>query len=175
MPSPTNRREFTHHLAALAGVALLPRLRRISRQNPASDGLGTAEVIHQEISMGAAPARVYAALTDASQFTRMTTFSMVKDAPPAVIAREAGGSFSLFGGHISGRHIELVPGKRLVQAWRAADWPEGSYSVVRFELTPAGVGTTIVFDHAGFPNGQGAHLASGWHLNYWEPMKKHLA
>jgi activator of HSP90 ATPase len=68
----------------------------------------------------------------------------------------------------------MVPGKLLVQAWRAADWPEGVFSIVRFELKAQGAGTLIVFDHTGFPNGQGAHLAAGWHANYWEPLKKHL-
>ena len=47
-------------------------------------------------------------MTDAKQFTTMTTFSTVKNAPPAQISREVGGVFSLFGGHIVGRHIELV-------------------------------------------------------------------
>jgi uncharacterized protein YndB with AHSA1/START domain len=173
MNAPLSRRPIIQHLTALFAVALLP-LTSATTQDPAPDGLGSAEVIHQEISVNASPAKVYAALTDPVQFTHMTTFSMVKDAPPAVIARSVGGSFSLFGGHITGRHIEMVPGKLLVQAWRAADWPEGVFSIVRFELKAQGAGTLIVFDHTGFPNGQGAHLAAGWHANYWEPLKKHL-
>ena len=160
-------RSLSLSLAALLGLALVP-------QTPAPDGLGTAEVIHQEITVNAPPAKVYAALTDAAQFTHMTTFSMVKDAPPAVIAKTVGGSFSLFGGHITGRNIELVPGALVVQAWRASDWPAGVYSIARFELKAEGAGTRIVFDHTGFPNGQGAHLAQGWHANYWEPLKQHL-
>jgi len=30
-------------------------------------------------------------------------------------------------------------------------------------------------DHVGFPNGDGADLAQGWHENYWEPLAKYLA
>ena len=89
-------------------------------------------------------------------------------------AREAGGAFTLFGGYIVGRHIELVPNRRIVQAWHEESWPEGVYSIVRFELTEQGKGTKLVFDHTGFPAGAGEHLAAGWKLNYWEPIGKFL-
>jgi activator of HSP90 ATPase len=59
---------------------------------------------------------------------------------PASGEPSEGASFSLFGGHITGRHVELVPGKRVVQAWRAKTWPEGLYSIVPFELQPEGSG-----------------------------------
>ena len=86
-----------------------------------------------------------------------------------------GGTFSLFGGHIIGRHIELVPNKRIVQAWRVVDWDPGLYSIAKFELAEQGPGTKIVFDHTGFPKGKAEHLAAGWKANYWEPLVKFLA
>ena len=133
-----------------------------------------AESIHQVITLNAAPARVYSALTDAAQFSSMTKFSMVPNAAPARIAPRAGGAFWLFNGMILGRHVELVPDRRLVQAWRAADWPEGHYSIARFDLSAKGNSTVLTFDHTGFPKGQGDHLVQGWYANYWNPMKKHL-
>lgn len=146
-----------------------------TRRWAAPDEVSTnAEAIHQEVSFDAPPARVYQALTDATQFSALTKFSAVPNARPALIGAGPGGDFVLFDGHILGRHIELVPNRRLVQAWRTADWPEGVYSVARFELRPQTGKTTLVFDHTGFPVGQGKHLAAGWHLNYWEPLKKYL-
>ena len=73
---------------------------------------------------------------------------------PAEISREVGGAFTLFGGYITGRHIELVPNERIVQAWRAGGWDPGIYSIARFELVEQGSGTKIVFDHTGFPKGE---------------------
>jgi uncharacterized protein YndB with AHSA1/START domain len=81
-----------------------------------------------------------------------------------------GAAFSAFGGHITGRHVELVPGKRIVQAWRAKTSPEGVYSIARFELQATGTGTTLVFDHAGFPADIKDHLAQGWQANYWDKL-----
>ena len=75
---------------------------------------------------------------------------------------------------ISGRNIELKPNARIVQAWRAGNWPEGVYSVVRFELTGEGAATTLTLDQSGFPEEQREHLDGGWRKMYWEPLQKHL-
>jgi activator of HSP90 ATPase len=93
---------------------------------------------------------------------------------PVQISREAGGAFTLFGGYIVGRQIELVQNERIVQAWRVAAWSPGVYSIARFELMEQGPSTKVVFEHVGFPEGQGQHLAEGWKGNYWEPLEKYL-
>jgi activator of HSP90 ATPase len=124
--------------------------------------------IHQEPTFAAPPSRLYNVLTDLTQFAEAT------GAPASGESRE-GGSFSLFGGHITGRHLELVADKRVVQAWRAKTWPAGVYSIVRFELQPDGKGTRLVFDHEGFPEAETEHLAGGWHSMYWEKIAKHVA
>jgi|SRR5580658_6086154 activator of HSP90 ATPase len=146
----------------------------------AADGVSrTAEAIHQEIVFEAAPARIYAALTDDSQFQKVQ--SLVGGMPsqditthPAMISRDPGGAFSLFGAYIVGRQIELVPNERIVQAWRVQNWPAGIFSIARFALVPQGLSTKVMFDHTGFPNGAAGHLATGWYEHYWEPLKKFL-
>jgi activator of HSP90 ATPase len=139
-----------------------------------------AEAIHQEPLISASPLRVYAALTDAKQFDKLTQWSAALQAmaikrTPAAISPHPGGPFALFGGYITGRFIELIPRELIVQAWRAGSWGPGVYSIARFELSAQGAATKIVFDHSGFPAGQGEHLAEGWHGNYWEPLEKLLA
>ncbi len=124
--------------------------------------------IHQEVSFKATPQRIYTALTDSKQFSSAT------GGAPAEISGEDGGAFSCFGGMIEGRNIELVPNRRIVQAWRAKPWPEGVYSIVKFELRGDGKGTKLVLDHTGYPEGEEAHLAPGWDANYWQPLKKYL-
>jgi activator of HSP90 ATPase len=124
-------------------------------------------VIRQEVDFTASPAKVYEALLDSKQFTAFS-------GRPAEINREVGGAFSLFGGHIVGRNLELVPNKRIVQAWRVVSWPEGEYSIARFNLDTQGSGTHLVFDHIGFPEGLHDHLAEGWESNYWSLLKKYF-
>jgi activator of HSP90 ATPase len=123
--------------------------------------------IHQEATFSAPPSRVYKALVDLKEFAELT-------GAPASGESTEGAAFSAFGGHVTGRHIELVPDKRVVQAWRAKTWPEGVHSIVRFELQADGRGTKLVFDHEGFPEDQKDHLASGWRSMYWEKIAKYV-
>ena len=123
--------------------------------------------IHQEVTFNAPPGQVYRALLDSREFAKIT-------GAPAEIEAEEGGKFVCFGTFITGRIVELVPDKRIVQAWRVFNWPEGIYSIVRFELNADGRKTKLVFDQDGAPENEVAHLDSGWGKQYWEPLKKHL-
>jgi activator of HSP90 ATPase len=125
--------------------------------------------IRQAVIIKASPKRVYDALLDAKQFSAFT------GGAPAEIDSKAGGAFSCFGGMITGRNVELMPNQRIVQAWRAGNWPEGVYSIVKFELDARGSETRLTLDHSAFPEGNAEHLESGWHKMYWEPLKKYLA
>jgi activator of HSP90 ATPase len=132
-----------------------------------------SESIHQEIVFKASADRIYDVLLDSRKFSEFT------GGAPAEINREAGGEFSCFGGVITGRNIELVPNRRIVQAWRVKVWPEGIYSIVKFELHAHGSETRLLMDHVGFPDGMRAHLSGeqpdgGWYRQYWEPLSKYL-
>jgi activator of HSP90 ATPase len=138
-----------------------------------------AEAIHQETVFKASPQRLYDALLDAKQFQQVELLSGAMKgtdlaAKPAKINPEPGGAFSIFGDYIIGWQLELVPNQRIVQAWRETSWDPGIYSIVRFQLNPQGPGTNLVFDHTGFPTGNGEHLAIGWKAHYWEPLAKFL-
>jgi uncharacterized protein YndB with AHSA1/START domain len=131
--------------------------------------------IHQEVSFKASPERVYQLLTDAGEFAAATE-------KPADIETGDGGKFSIFGGYIQGRYIELVPGHRVVQAWRGVDWSPGIFSIVRFSLIPEGSGTRLVLDHDAYPEGKSPqypswheHLSANWPVFYFEPFAKYFA
>ena len=128
-----------------------------------------SEPIHQDVLIKASPQRIYDALTDAKLFSAFT------GGAAAEIDGRAGGAFSCFGGRITGRNVELVPGERVVQAWRAGHWPTGVYSIVRFELQRDHDGTRLVFDQSGFPADNRQHLEAGWHKMYWDPLRAFLA
>ena len=124
--------------------------------------------IHQEVTINASPAAVFGVLTSSSDFARMT------GGRAAEISTEIGGTATMFGGDIRALNVELVPAKRVVQAWRSQAWPEGVYSLVKFELVPDGKGTRLVFDQAGHPDEAEPMLEGGWHQMYWQPMNAML-
>lgn len=175
--TPTRRQMILDSAIAFGGLALGSREAWAGAEEEISH---TAESIHQEPVFKASRKRVYEALTDAKQFDKVIQLSGVMQSmhlgdKPAEISHEVGGAFALFGGYITGRHIELVPSERIVQAWRAGSWDPGVYSIAKFELVEQGSGTRIVFDHTGFPKGKAEDLASGWKAHYWEPLEKLLA
>lgn len=125
--------------------------------------------IKQEVTINAAPDAVYAVLLGSEKFTTMA------GGREANISSEVGGEVSLFGGAIQARNIELVPGQRVVQSWRSADWPEGVHSLVRFELAKSADGTQVKFDQSGHPDDAEPHLEEGWAQMYWTPMNAMFA
>ena len=187
MPSSSfSRRAVTVGIAATSfGVALTGRALGTpgsTEKAAAGDGLsGSSQSIHQEVIFSASCQRVYQALTSASQFDALTRLSDAANrltAPGAqatAISAEVGGAFTLFGGYITGRHLQMVQDERLVQAWRTGSWNAGEYSIVNFSLARAADACKLVFDHRGFPDGEGASLAHGWRVNYWIPLARLLA
>jgi len=172
------RREVSLRLVSLLSIFGFAGKAKALRGSVFSEGdeiSHNCECIHQEVVIRASAARVYQALTEATHFAKITEFSTPGAGASTTISPEAGGTFSLFGGVILGRHIELVPNGRLVQAWREKSWPPGVYSVAMFQLIDQGSSTKLVFDHTGFPQGAAGHLAPGWWSHYWEPLQKYLA
>jgi activator of HSP90 ATPase len=151
------------HSSALRGK---PQQAMTEKQSIDADA--TRTYLHQEVDLKASPQKIYEILLDSRQFAAFTGM-------PAEIGRDSGGAFSMFGGMIVGRNIELVANQRIVQAWRPASWNPGVYSIVRFELKGDDAQTKLILDHTGFPEGNFGHLDSGWYARYWNPLKKYLA
>ncbi len=170
--TPTRRKLIAGAAIALgslvAGSAALAQAQQDMMETPSTGTEGLLTYLHQEIEIKAAPQRIYDALLDSKQFSTFTGM-------PAEISRDSGGTLSMFKGLIVGRNVELVPGQRIVQAWRPANWEPGVYSLVKFELKAQTPATLIVLDHTGFPEGNFRHLNAGWYSHYWEPLKKFLA
>jgi len=167
----TRRQVISGAALTLGTLAASPTLwakpQQGAKEAPSAGAEKTRTSLHQEIDFKVGPQRIYEALLDAKQFSAFS-------GAPAEIDRVAGGAFSMFGGIIVGRNIELVPNQRIVQAWRPKYWAAGVYSLVKFELKEQGAQTKVVLDHTGFPEGLFASLDSGWYERYWEPMKKFL-
>lgn len=93
----------------------------------------------------------------------------------ARISRRVGGRFSAFSGYATGVNVELVPDQKIMQTWRASDWPKGAESTVSFALAKAKGGKTrLTFTQVGVPDSFYDEIAQGWRDNYWEPLRNFL-
>jgi uncharacterized protein YndB with AHSA1/START domain len=94
---------------------------------------------------------------------------------PAKLSRKAGGTWRAHGGAIGGKNLLIVPGKKIVQAWRADFWKKDEFSVLimSFEKAPGGAVVEIV--HVGVPQHDQKGVRNGWPAFYWKRWKKYLA
>jgi activator of HSP90 ATPase len=123
------------------------------------------KIIRQTVTIGAAPKRVYEILINEKMHAKFT-------GNKATISRKAGGAFACYGGYLTGFNLDLVPGKRIVQAWRSSDWPKGSYSIATFSMKGSRGGKTrLTFTHVGVPSANRPHIEKGWRTFYWKPLK----
>jgi activator of HSP90 ATPase len=173
--APARRQLITAGALALASFGVRPLIARAAD----SDGIShSAASIHQEPTFTASRQRLYQALTDPKLFDQVVELSGVMQTmklhpkPGSELSPHLGSAFALFGGYITGRQVALKQNELIVQAWRSASWPQGCYSIARFELVDHESGSKIIFDHGGFPNDEADSLAAGWQANYWEPIRK---
>lgn len=125
------------------------------------------KTIRQSVTFKASPRQVYEAVMDSKTHAKFT-------GGRAVISRKVGGLFSIFDGYAQGTNMALVPGKKIVQSWRASDWPKGHYSKITFALRKVPAGTRLTFTHNGVPDRHYASTKQGWIDFYWTPMKEML-
>lgn len=128
----------------------------------------TPSTIRQTVTLAAVPGAVYRALMDSRQHARLTN-------APARISSKVGGSLMAYGGYITGTNLELLPDKKIVQAWHMQDWPAGHLSRCTFRLERIRGGTRLHFTHSGVPPRHLAAVKQGWIDHYWTPLKAMLA
>ncbi|WP_372785307.1 SRPBCC domain-containing protein [Phenylobacterium sp.] len=176
MITMTSKRKLISAVAGLALLSVLGFTPATAQDAKTSPGLSfDGSVIHQEAHIPASPQRIYETLLSTNDFDKVVKMGAAYrsgrlGAVPTKISTAVGGEFTLFGGFVVGRNMELVPNVRIVQAWRENEWTPGVYSIVRIQLTPEVGGTKILFDQAGFQADAGPHLTVGWQENYWKPM-----
>ena len=126
------------------------------------------ELTLRAVITGASPDQIYSAWVDGAGHAAMTGAGASSD------PRE-GGQFTAWDGYITGHHVTLEPGRRLVQRWHTASFPPGAPSSLvdlRFEAVPEG--TAITLRHTEIPAGQGPDYDRGWEKHYFAPMRAHF-
>lgn len=125
------------------------------------------KTIRQSVTLRAGPKAVYDAFMDSRQHSKFT-------GSKAVMSRKVGGKFTAYDGYASGKNLELVPGKKIVQTWRASDWPKGMSSTLTIRLQKTKAVTRLTFTQTGVPDRQVGTIKRGWIEFYWKPLKEML-
>src|SRR5450432_1537043 len=96
--------------------------------------------IKQTVTFTSTPGKVYDLIMDQKKHAAFTGSEVMMDT-------KADGKFSVFDGYCHGYNIELVEGKKIVQAWNFAEegWPEDHFSICTFLFEAAANKTKLTF------------------------------
>lgn len=120
-------------------------------------------------TLPATPALIYATWLSSLGHSAMT-------GSEATCVPGVGGAFTAWEGYISGRNLDLEPGRRIVQAWRTIEFPQDAPdSMLVLDMAESPDGALITLEHSRIPSGQGAMYRDGWFEHYLEPMRAYFA
>jgi activator of HSP90 ATPase len=101
--------------------------------------------------------------------------SAINGGAKAKIDNKEGAKYSVGDNYVTGRNLQLVKNRLIVQSWRASDWDKSdidSTFTLLFEQNGADV--TINMVHANIPDKAVSGIKTGWDDYYWKPWKKYL-
>jgi activator of HSP90 ATPase len=107
--------------------------------------------------INAEPSDVYSAITNPYTIELWSGY-------PAQMSTEPGSDFSLWEGDITGRNIEFVQDKKVVQEWYFGDQPEKS--VVTILITSDRENSEVTVEHTNIPDEEFSNIAEGWREYY---------
>jgi activator of HSP90 ATPase len=124
--------------------------------------------IVQSVTFRATPQELFSIFTNSQKHSAAT-------GAKASVSAKVGAKWTAFSGMIRGKNLAVVPGKMIVQAWRASHWKDSdldSVLVLRFSKAPGGGRIDLV--HVGVPAHDHMGVANGWPGYYWKPWKAYL-
>ena len=126
------------------------------------------ESIHLEISLPVTARELFSAWLDSVEHRGFT-------GEPAQITPRLGASFTVGGGYISGKTLELDRPRRILQSWRCSDFTESDPdSQLELLFVPEGNGTRLRLNHTNLPERLKEELESGWQEYYFNPMQRYF-
>ncbi len=115
------------------------------------------KTFRKSFSINTEPADIYSAITNAYTIGLWSGY-------PAVMSTEPGSEFSLWEGDITGRNIEFVPDRKVIQEWYFGDQAEKS--IVTITIAGDGGNSIVTVEHTNIPDEEFDEIAEGWREYY---------
>jgi uncharacterized protein YndB with AHSA1/START domain len=123
--------------------------------------------ISQRVRFSATPETLFEMYMDSRKHATST-------GAPAKLSRKVGGDWQAHGGAVGGKNLLIVPGQKIVHAWRAGFWKKDELSVLIMTSEKAPGGAVVEIVHVGVPQHDQKGVRNGWPKCYWKPWKKYL-
>jgi activator of HSP90 ATPase len=126
------------------------------------------ESIHLEIYLPVSARELFRAWLDSVEHRGFT-------GETAQITSHLGDSFTVGGGYITGKTLEMERPRRILQSWRCSDFAESDPdSLLELLFVPEDNGTRLLLNHTNLPDKLKAELESGWQEYYFTPMQRYF-
>jgi activator of HSP90 ATPase len=134
----------------------------ICQRNP-----NNMKTFKKTFKINAEPSDIYSALTNPYTIELWSGYH-------AEMSTEPGSEFSLWEGDITGRNLEFIQDRKVVQEWHFGDQDEKS--IVTIIINPDGEGSQVTVEHTNIPDDEFAQISEGWRdfyigaiINFFNP------
>jgi len=107
--------------------------------------------------INAEPSDIYSALTNPLTIELWSGYR-------AEMSTEPDSEFSLWGGDITGRNLEFIQDRKVIQEWYFGDQAEKS--IVTISISPDGENSLVTVEHTNIPDAEFTQIAEGWREFY---------
>jgi activator of HSP90 ATPase len=111
----------------------------------------------KSFKINAEPSDVYSAITNPYTIELWSGY-------PAIMKEEPGTEFSLWDGDISGKNLEFVHDKKVVQEWYFDDQPDKS--IVTITIQTDNDNSLVTVEHTNIPDEDFTDISEGWREYY---------
>jgi activator of HSP90 ATPase len=111
----------------------------------------------KNFKINAEPSDVYAALTNPYTIALWSGY-------PAVMSEEPGSEFSLWEGDITGKNLEFVKDRKVVQEWYFGN--QQDKSIVTITIKADGGNSDVTVEQSNIPDEDFADISEGWREFY---------
>ena len=95
---------------------------------------------------------------------------------PVTISAEPGATFNAFNNVLSGRILQVVPKRLIVQSWRSINWgPTDLDSTLVLTFLPEAGGARIELTQVNVADTDFSGVSHGWEKFYWAPWRSYLS
>lgn len=107
--------------------------------------------------INASPSDIYAAITNKYTIELWSGY-------PAEMSTDPGSEFSLWEGDITGRNLEFIQDRKIIQEWYFGEQDEKS--IVTIDINSDGDNSIVTVEHTNIPDDDFAEIAEGWREYY---------
>jgi len=115
------------------------------------------ETFKKTFKINAEPSDIYAALTNPYTIELWSGY-------PAIMSTEQGSEFSIWDGDITGKNLEFIPDKKIVQEWYFGDRDEKS--IVTIIINSDRDNSIVTVEQTNIPDEDFAGISEGWREYY---------